>query len=220
LVVDDDDGVLHALSRALATTGNIWKAQSCMDACRFTDRAWDIDAAIVDYRLGDGTGDEVIGALRKSGSPCGVIVISGVVGEDAARAAMRCGADVFLRKPVDFPVLIAAHESLWRTARSRRAWLRKRGEHSQHMLDAITRTGSFLDWVCRLLAAEDGLTEVEARVLRVRVDGISVREVAVKLRCSESTAKAHLRAIFRKLKITASVELWAVLERKISELYA
>jgi DNA-binding NarL/FixJ family response regulator len=55
------------------------------------------------------------------------------------------------------------------------------------------------------------LTEREAEVLKLIVNGLSNKEIAFELRITERTVKAHRQAVMRKLKVDSV----ALLVRKV-----
>jgi DNA-binding response OmpR family regulator len=57
------------------------------------------DAALVDLMLPDGTGEEVVRALRAAGTGTRIVVYSAVAGDRRIEAARASGADVVVVKP-------------------------------------------------------------------------------------------------------------------------
>ena len=53
----------------------------------------------------------------------------------------------------------------------------------------------------------DGLTPRQREIARLISDGSSNKEIAARLNVAESTVKAHLTAIFRKLKVSDRLQL-------------
>jgi signal transduction histidine kinase len=79
---------------------------------------WDI--VIADYQLPRFGGLEAIGLVRESGLDVPIIVVSGVIGEEAAVAALKAGAHDFVRKD-NMARLVPAIERELREARERAA---------------------------------------------------------------------------------------------------
>ncbi|MEB3330062.1 MAG: ATP-binding protein [Candidatus Sericytochromatia bacterium] len=79
---------------------------------------WDL--VIADYQLPRFGGLEAIALVRESGLDLPIIVVSGVIGEEAAVAALKAGAHDFVRKD-NMARLVPAIERELREARERRA---------------------------------------------------------------------------------------------------
>ncbi|MEB3222785.1 MAG: ATP-binding protein [Candidatus Sericytochromatia bacterium] len=79
---------------------------------------WDL--VVADYQLPRFGGLEAIGLVRASGLDLPIIVVSGVIGEDAAVAALKAGAHDFVRKD-NMARLVPAIERELREARERAA---------------------------------------------------------------------------------------------------
>ncbi|KQT43048.1 two-component system response regulator [Aureimonas sp. Leaf454] len=108
LVVDDDKPFLLRLSRALEQRGfELRTADSVAEglaAIRTKAPAY----AVVDMRLGDGNGLDVIEALQRSRPDARVIVLTGYGNIATAVTAVKLGAIDYLAKPADADEVIAA----------------------------------------------------------------------------------------------------------------
>jgi len=100
LAVDDDAGVLGAVTEALEPENVVQTAQSGQGALSLLE-TFQPDAAIVDYRLPDLTGDVLIRNLRDRHPALPVIVISAVADVDCVVRMMREGSVDYLPKPFD-----------------------------------------------------------------------------------------------------------------------
>ena len=84
---------------------------------RLTDHRADV--AIVDLRLPDVGGIEVLRAIREADPDCQVILMSGDATIDSAVEAVKLGAVDYLTKPLDFARLnAAAHDGARATERA------------------------------------------------------------------------------------------------------
>ncbi len=112
LIVDDDLSLNAILGLHLQDAGyHIAGARTCREALYLLqDRTF--SAALLDYRLPDGTGLEVLRAARESAPRMGIIMISGVHDAAVRRAALEGGALDLLRKPISLMELDAALERL------------------------------------------------------------------------------------------------------------
>jgi two-component system, response regulator RegA len=100
LVVDDDETFASTLARALERRG--WKAEvalSSSDAAAAL-RGHVPDSAVVDLRIGQESGLDLIPALRGAGPAMRIIVLTGYASIATAVQAIKLGADDYLAKPV------------------------------------------------------------------------------------------------------------------------
>ena len=101
LLVDDDEPFLRRLERAMEKRGfAVTTAESVADgivAARTNPPAY----AVVDLRLEDGNGLDVVEALRERREDARVIVLTGYGAIATAVAAVKIGATDYLSKPAD-----------------------------------------------------------------------------------------------------------------------
>lgn len=101
LLIDDDARLRGLVSKLLKGAGR--EVLQCGTVARAMTilHGKPIDLALVNIRLPDGTGLELMRWMRDRGLDVSVIVVSGDDTADAAITALRCGALEFLRKPFD-----------------------------------------------------------------------------------------------------------------------
>ncbi len=120
LLVDDEASVRFGIHNFLdAHRFEVIEADSCQLGLERL-RQEQPDVALLDYKLGDGTALELIPQLRALDPDIPLVVLSGHGSIDLAVQAIKLGADQFLTKPVDLPVLLALIERLIDTQRVRR----------------------------------------------------------------------------------------------------
>ena len=108
LVVEDDLVYRNALVETLAAEGfAALPAGGVRDALLVCQRQAP-DLALVDLRLPDGSGIDVVRHLAETAPACRSVVLSGHGTIPAAVEAMRAGAVDFLTKPVEGAEIIAA----------------------------------------------------------------------------------------------------------------
>jgi DNA-binding NtrC family response regulator len=113
LLVDDDRQVLHSMAEWLREQGyQVDTAASCNEAKAAVDRrAYEV--VLVDIRLSDGDGFDVLAHCRKAHSETAVIMITGYGTVDSAIEAIRMGAFDFLTKPlIDEELEVAIQRAL------------------------------------------------------------------------------------------------------------
>jgi DNA-binding NtrC family response regulator len=134
-VVDDDRGVRCALRAVLRSRGYVvFEAASAREAEQEL-RERSPDLAIVDYQLPDGTGVELIGALRRIDERVPILVLTGHASFELAVQAMKAGADNFLAKPVEPSTLGVMVQRLLDSVRERRREIARTAREGRHRLD-------------------------------------------------------------------------------------
>jgi two-component system response regulator RegA len=108
LIVDDDKSFLQRLARAMEGRGfSVSIAESVSDGLSQVERAAPA-FAVVDMRLGDGNGLDVISALKKRRPDARGIILTGYGNIATAVNAVKLGAVDYLAKPADADDVIAA----------------------------------------------------------------------------------------------------------------
>jgi two-component system response regulator RegA len=108
LVVDDDEPFCRRLGQALQKRGFVvTMATSVADGIREAEGIRP-DYAVVDLRLGDGSGLDVVTALREANDDVRVVVLTGYGNIATAVAAVKHGAIDYLPKPADADQVVAA----------------------------------------------------------------------------------------------------------------
>src|SRR6201988_4823460 len=101
LIVEDDKSFLQRLARAMEGRGfTVTTAESVADGLTQVDKLSPA-YAVVDMRLGDGTGLDVISALKKRRPDARGIVLTGYGNIATAVTAVKFGAVDYLSKPAD-----------------------------------------------------------------------------------------------------------------------
>ena len=101
LIVDDDNPLRDRLARAMEKKGfTVQQAESVkkgIDSARNTPPAF----AVIDLRLGDGNGLEVVKEIRKIKKDSRIIMLTGYGNIPTAVAAVKAGAIDYIPKPAD-----------------------------------------------------------------------------------------------------------------------
>ena len=101
LIVDDERIVRNSLSRSLRRRGWEIRAAAGVSEARESLRSDDFDLILADYRLGDGTGLEVLSDARELCPEAAVVMLTAHGNIQLAVEAMRGGAFDFLEKGCD-----------------------------------------------------------------------------------------------------------------------
>ena len=101
LIVDDDNPFRERLARAMEKKGfKVSQAESVKKGIN-SIKQQKTSFAVVDLRLGDGNGLEVVKEIQKSNSKSRVIMLTGYGNISTAVAAIKQGAIDYLAKPAD-----------------------------------------------------------------------------------------------------------------------
>jgi two-component system response regulator RegA len=108
LIVEDDKSFLQRLARAMEIRGFVVStAESVADGLLQVEKAAPA-FAVVDMRLGDGNGLDVISAMKKRRPEVRAIILTGYGNIATAVNAVKLGAVDYLAKPVDADDVAAA----------------------------------------------------------------------------------------------------------------
>ena len=108
LIVEDDKPFLERLSRAMETRGfTVTSCDTVSDGLAQIGRAAPA-FAVVDLRLGDGNGLDVVSALKRKRPDARAIVLTGYGNIATAVTAVKMGAVDYLSKPADADDVVAA----------------------------------------------------------------------------------------------------------------
>ncbi|TAD89610.1 MAG: DNA-binding response regulator [Alphaproteobacteria bacterium] len=108
LLVDDDQPFLNRLARAMEKRGFAVKTADSVAAGIALAESDPPDYAVVDLRLADGSGLDVVAALHKIDVDIRIIMLTGYGAIATAVAAVKAGAIDYLPKPADADQIEAA----------------------------------------------------------------------------------------------------------------
>ncbi|MFN6979831.1 MAG: ActR/PrrA/RegA family redox response regulator transcription factor [Gemmobacter sp.] len=101
LLVDDDEPFLKRLARAMEKRGFVPETAETVAMGKAIAQARPPAFAVVDLRLEDGNGLDVVEALRERRPDCRIVVLTGYGAIATAVAAVKIGATDYLSKPAD-----------------------------------------------------------------------------------------------------------------------
>jgi DNA-binding NarL/FixJ family response regulator len=183
VLVDDHELIRQGLAKAferdeameiVAQAGSVVQALAAYDAHK-------PEVLVTDLQLPDGTGLDIIRAIRQRDETIGLVVVTMHSGDDQIFSAMEAGASAFVGKDAPSRDVVSA---------------------ARH---AATSPRSFL---CAGLAAAmmrrasndtPKLSARESEVLLLLAEGHGTAAIAGQLFMSESTAKTHIARIYQKL---------------------
>lgn len=144
------------------------------------------DVTLLDTYGELGSLSERVRSLGADSSNGAIVVFSFSDRPQAARRAMRAGAQGFISKAVPRQQIV---DGIKAAARGDRVVLTQRTQHAQ--IDEV------LQWPGR----EIGLTERESELLSLLPTGMTNRELGSHLYVSENTIKTQLRSLYTKLGV-------------------
>ena len=118
LLVDDEVAYVNVLANRMAKRGiDVTKALSGTEGIQAL-RKEDFDAAILDLKMEDMDGIEVLKVFKKMVPTLPVIMLTGHGSEKAAREGLEFGAFGYLTKPCDLEELVEKIKEAIRSERS------------------------------------------------------------------------------------------------------
>ncbi len=146
LIVDDDKPFLSRLARAMEERGFMVRTAESVKEGKQAIRRKAPAFAVVDMRLDDGTGLEVIEVLRELRPAARAVVLTGYGNLASAVTAVKLGAVDYLAKPADaddvLNALMASSSSKAKPPENPMSADRVRWEHIQRVFELCDRNVS------------------------------------------------------------------------------
>lgn len=183
LLVDDHELIREGLRRALEREPGIEvvaEAASVAEGIAMGRKA-EPTVAIVDLRLPDGNGLDVVRALREQSADMGIVVLTMYAGDNQLFDALDAGASAFVPKSAPAEEIVAA---------ARHAASAPRSFTSADLAEAMKR---------RTSPQGPQLSPREREVLQLLADGMGVSQISRQLFISDSTTKTHISKLYDKL---------------------
>ena len=146
LILDDDDPFRNRLARAMEKKGFVVKeAKSIKEALQIAENK-PTNFALIDLRLEDGSGLEVVKALHKAKNDSRIVMLTGYGNLPTAVAAVKAGAMDYIAKPVDADdveaALLASPESKAKPPENPMSADRVKWEHIHRVFELCNRNVS------------------------------------------------------------------------------
>ncbi|MGH7540049.1 MAG: response regulator [Gemmatimonadota bacterium] len=199
LIVDDHALVrrgMHYVVKEGFPDADVIEAESAAAALEVLGGGAAVDLALVDVRMPDLDGLELLRAIKVDRPELPVIMLSTYDNAPYVKRALADGAAGYLLKeatPEDLSQAINVAMSGSGNVLSPRVIQNLFEEHEASGREHSSANGR---------RGEYNLTQREHDILALLAEGKANREIAQSLYLSEKTVKAHLAAIFRKLGVT------------------
>ncbi|TQJ15484.1 LuxR family two component transcriptional regulator [Yimella lutea] len=202
-LVDDHEIVRRGLAEVLSQDGRcevIGDSGSAVEAIARIP-ALRPDVAVLDGRLGDGSGMDVCREVRSIDPHIHCVILTSYDDDEAMMQAILAGAQAYVLKQirgnelVDVVLRVAAGENLLDDGAAR------------EVRDRIAATD-----ISHHPALEK-LTEQERRVLLLVADGMTNRQIAGELFLAEKTVKNYITSILAKLGLGSRTQAAVLVER-------
>jgi two-component system, NarL family, nitrate/nitrite response regulator NarL len=196
LLVDDHGLFRESLSRLLESEPDFRIAGTCATATEALEalRRDPVDIVLLDYDLGDENGLAFLEQAKRLRSRARILMVTaGMTDQGTLRAFEAGSSGIFLKHSPPGELVQAIHKvmngELWldsRAVRSLVGGVRVKSEEQQ---------------------SADSLTPRERAVLKAVFEGLSNKEIAVRLQISESSVKAALQQLFEKTGVRTRSQL-------------
>lgn len=203
LLVDDHAILREGLSSLIEKQDDITVVGEAEDGTTSLDKAETLlpDVVVLDIKLSDMSGIEVCRRLKESYPLLKVIMLSMYEDYEYVNRALQVGADGYLLKKVASAELVSAIRKAYK------------GEKvfSPQVLDMIVSAFKEEGRKEPRPSPLDSLTPRECEVLELMSEGMSNKEIGVKLFLSPKTVEKAVSGIFRKLAVnsrTAAVKIY------------
>lgn len=195
LIVDDHPLFCDALSmtlQAVSSIRNMHTAATLQAALDLIARGINVDLVVLDLNLPDVNGLDGLLRLRNV-SKCPIIVVSSMADNRIISSVVHAGAAGFIPKHSQRDVFHQALETL----QNRRIFIPSgyvllKDNHAADKDDAVKRLAS--------------LTNQQGRILQLICLGKMNKQIAFDLSIAETTVKAHVTAIMRKLGVQSRTQ--------------
>jgi DNA-binding NarL/FixJ family response regulator len=199
LLIDDHALIREALSsvlRELRSDAVVLEAASCRQGMDLMHENRDVSLILLDLRLPDRDGFDMLAELREAYPAVGVVVLSAFNDRDNVVKALDHGALGFISKTSSREVLLGA----LRLVLAGGVYI------PPEILGSATPPPQQANSAPRPTPAELGLTERQIDVLALMMQGRNNKLICRALNLAEPTVKNHVSAILKALKVSNRTE--------------
>ena len=176
-IIDDDPGVLDAVSTLFASKG--YQVATHLSARSFLDAPYLSGCIITDVRMPQMTGLDLLRELKSRTDPRPIIILTAHGDIEMAIQAVRLGAYEFIEKPFK----------------------------SDRLLTMVEQAETMLGELTELRDRLEGLTQRQKETMRYLIDGLATKDIAVKLGLSPRTVEIHRAFVMSKMNAKSVADL-------------
>lgn len=176
-IVDDDPGVLEALSVLLTSKG--YEVAKYTSAKAFLAAPFVYGCVVTDVRMPETTGLDLLREMKSKMDLRPILILTGHGDIEMAIQAVRLGAFEFFEKPFKPDKLLAA----------------------------IDRAEAELRELTELGERVESLTQRQKETLRYLIDGLATKDIALKLGLSPRTVEIHRAFVMSKMNAKSVADL-------------
>lgn len=198
ILLADDHAMLRDGVRMVLEAHGEFEVVGCVESGRAAvDKARELrpDIAVLDIAMPELNGLEATREIRECSPETAIVILSMHEGEEYLREALRAGAAGYVLKRAAAQELVGAIHAV------------QRGE--SYLDPALTRTliSDYVRQVERGDETPDSLTDRELEVLTLVAEGLTNRQIALKLSISIKTVQTHRANLMDKLNLHDRTEL-------------
>jgi two-component system nitrate/nitrite response regulator NarL len=190
LIADDHPLFREAIARVVAGSDELELAGEAADGLDALTKIRELrpDVAVIDVRMPELDGSDVLATVRDERLPTNVVFLSAFLDSKTVYDAVASGARAYLSKEADGDEIVAAIAAA------------ARGET---ILAPEVQTGLAEQIRIREESeARPRLSEREREVLRLIAQGLSAPEIGERIHLSTATVKTHLQHLYEKLGVS------------------
>ena len=190
LIADDHPLFREAIARVIAERSDLELVAEAADGRAALEKIRELqpDVAVIDVRMPQLDGSDVLVALREEGLRTNVVFLSAFLDSKTVYDAVAAGANAYLSKEADTDEIVTAILAA------------ARGET---ILGPEVQTG--LAEQIRFREENEArprLSDREHEVLRLIAEGLSAPEIGERIHLSTATVKTHLQHLYEKLGVS------------------
>jgi two-component system nitrate/nitrite response regulator NarL len=190
LIADDHPLFREAIARVIAGRDDLELVAEASDGRAALDKIRELqpDVAVIDVRMPELDGSDVLVALRDEGLHTNVVFLSAFLDSKTVYDAVAAGANAYLSKEAETDEIVTAILAA------------ARGET---ILGPEVQTGLAEQIRFREESeARPRLSDREHEVLRLIAQGLSAPEIGERIHLSTATVKTHLQHLYEKLGVS------------------
>jgi two-component system nitrate/nitrite response regulator NarL len=190
LIADDHPLFREAIARVIAERPDLELVAEAADGRAALEKIRELkpDVAVIDVRMPELDGSDVLVALREEGLPTNVVFLSAFLDPKTVYDAVAAGANAYLSKEAETDEIVTAILAA------------ARGET---ILGPEVQTGLAEQIRFREESeARPRLSDREHEVLKLIAEGLSAPEIGERIHLSTATVKTHLQHLYEKLGVS------------------